>query len=63
MGILFLFLQPNINLLLGNLVAKRDQFDSAAAGLLDTRGLIHDQMVIQKNASLALGNGVSSRPS
>lgn len=62
MGISFLFLQPNINQLLGNLGAKRSQFDNAAFGILDVRSLIHDSLVIQQNASQALGQAVSPIP-
>lgn len=58
-GIEFLFLQPNINLLLQNLDAKRDQFDSALFGILDTRSLIRDTLIIQQNNSAALGTAVS----
>lgn len=59
MGISFLFLQPNINLLLNNLVAKEPQLDKAAFGLLDTRSLIRDSVVNQQAGAKSLGSSVS----
>lgn len=59
-GISFLSVQPNINLLLQNLDAKQPQFDTAAFGLLDTRSLIHDTLVIQQDGADSLGTAVSA---
>ncbi|KAJ4420332.1 hypothetical protein N0V82_004431 [Gnomoniopsis sp. IMI 355080] len=57
-GIEFLFLQPNINLLLQNLDAKQGDFDNALFGILDTRSLIRDTLIIQQNNSAALGTAL-----
>lgn len=59
-GIEFLFLQPNINLLLQNLNAKQGQFDNALYGILDTRSLIRDTLIIQQNTAAGLGTAVGS---
>lgn len=59
MGIEFLFLQPNINLLLQNLNAKQGQFDNALYGILDTRSLIRDTLIIQQTTAGGLGTAVS----
>lgn len=59
-GIEFLFLQPNINLLLQNLNAKQGQFDNALYGILDTRSLIRDTLIIQQNTAGGLGTAVGS---
>lgn len=63
MGVSFLALQPNINLLLNNLQGKRAAFDGAASGLLDTRSLIRDSITIQQNTAKDLGASVSLRGS
>lgn len=60
MGIEFLFLQPNINLLLQNLNAKQGQFDNALYGILDTRSLIRDTLIIQQTTAAGLGTAVGS---
>lgn len=57
-GIEFLFLQPNINLLLQNLNAKQGQFDNALYGILDTRSLIRDTLIIQQTTAAGLGTAV-----
>lgn len=59
MGISFLFLQPNINVLLNNLVSKESQLDKAAFGILDTRSLIRDTLVEQQTSAKSLGSSVS----
>ncbi|CAN8097529.1 unnamed protein product [Discula destructiva] len=57
-GIAFLFLQPNINMLLQNLNSKQSLLDGAGFGLLDTRSLIHDTLALQQNGSKALGDSL-----
>ncbi|POS76808.1 hypothetical protein DHEL01_v204803 [Diaporthe helianthi] len=57
-GIQFLGIQPDINILLKNLAAKKPDFDQAGLKILDVRSLIRDSVSIQQEGAKTLGNSL-----